>query len=101
MKVERYVQCRLTVDTHTRLTAFLGRLKSKAARAPGKYRPALSRGKVGLSDAIDELIFRLDLEESRKKSYSKGRRRKGRMLGSIFEDPEVQRMIDEGCPNHS
>jgi hypothetical protein len=98
MEQKQYVQARLSLDTHTRLTAFLERLKVKAKAKPSRYRPALCRGKAGLSDAIDELLFYFDQEETRKRSWSASRSKNGRKTAEKINPAEVLRMIDEGCP---
>lgn len=99
MEKSEYVQCRLTAATHQRLTAYLERLKAKAAAKPERYRPALSKGKVGLSDAIDQLLYFFDQEESRKRSYTQSRAKKDTLPQPLFDNLEVDRMIAEGCPN--
>jgi hypothetical protein len=95
MAVESYVQCRLTEETHTRLRAFLERLKAKARASPGRFRPSLTKGKVGLSDAIDELLYFVDREEGRKASYSRAKTAKRREL-DVKAGSVLRREADKG-----
>lgn len=99
MGVERYVQCRLTEETHGRLSAYLAAVKTRASKNPRKYPPGLCRGKVGFSDAIDFLLFTVQREEARKKSYSKSATSWQRKQEKLLEMLARDRLADDGCPN--
>jgi hypothetical protein len=74
MAVE-YVQCRLTADTHRRLTSLAAEMRVKAKKNPDSFLPGLTQGKAGLSVVVDQLIFWHDAETARKRSYGPNRRR--------------------------
>lgn len=94
-----YTGVRLQRGTHARLQAFLDRLKLKAKANPSKFRPALTAGKIGLGDAIDELLYIVDREEMRKSSYSRSKKKAEKINPAQPLLFDMDRLADDGCPN--
>lgn len=99
MEQRQYVQVRVSADTHKRLTSVLNELRRDAVVRPDDYLPGLSQGKVGLSDAIDQLIFARDTEKVRKRSYKDAKRNPRVTVVPPHRRGEIDRMADDGCPN--
>lgn len=101
MKGPEYIQVRLLKSTYDQLQSFSQEEQVKARKRPHAYSHALSKARVSVCDVVDELLCRWYKEQARKRAWMTKRRAKQK----VREDQpllfEIERMVEEGCPNHT
>lgn len=101
MKGPEYIQVRLLKSTYNQLLAFSEEEQRKARRRPHAYSRALTKARVSVCDAVDELLVRQYKEMERKRAWTTKRRAKQKAREDLPISLELDRMAEEGCPNHT
>jgi hypothetical protein len=101
MKGPEYIQVRLLKSTYDQLQAFSEEEQLKARKRPQAYSQALSKTRVSVCDVVDELLCRWYKEQARKRAWMVKRRAKQKPREDQLLLFDMERMVDEGCPNHT